>query len=314
VRHVEGTGDMKNRFVHADPRFPGRIRASRREFLLRAGGAGVALLCLPRWTRGADDDDAAIVRRVFSWAKERGLASLPVGGIVGAIGESFIGTPYVAHSLEAEGEEHLVVNLRGFDCVTFVENSLALARCVKSGTATYEKFRSELTHIRYSSGVINGYSSRLHYFTDWMADNSRKKVIRDITVETGGTEYRKVINFMSSHRASYRQLADDATLNTITETETRISSAPLYRVTEERLTAAQRVLRSGDIIGTVTTMEGMDIAHTGMVLFTGKTPRFLHAPLSGGTVTLSSGDLAAYVQGIRSQTGVVIGRPLEPAG
>ena len=305
---------MKDGSFHADPRCSGPLRTTRREFLLRAGGAGVALLCLPRWTARAEDDDAAIVRRVFSWAREGGLASLPLGGIVAAIGESFIGTPYVAHSLETEGEEHLVVNLRGFDCLTFVENALALARCVKSGTSTFEKFRTELTHIRYASGVINGYSSRLHYFTDWMADNGRKNVIRDITVETGGTEYRKVINFMSSHRASYRQLADDATLTTIKKSETRLSSAPLYRVTKERLTAAQRVLRSGDIIGTVTSMEGMDIAHTGMVLFKGETPRFLHAPLSGGKVTLSSGDLAAYVQGIRSHTGVVIGRPLEPAG
>jgi hypothetical protein len=305
---------MKNRSFPTDPRFSGRVRTTRREFLLRAGGAGVALLCLPRWTARAGDDDAAIVRRVFSWAREGGLASLPVGGIVAAIGESFIGTPYVAHSLETEGEEHLVVNLRGFDCLTFVENSLALARCVKSGTATFEKFRTELTSLRYSSGVINGYSSRLHYFTDWMADNARRKVIRDITVETGGTEYRKVINFMSSHRASYRQLADDATLRTITETEMRLSSAPLYRLTKEQLPAAQPGLRSGDIIGTVTSMEGMDIAHTGMVLLTGGTPRFLHAPLSGGKVTLSSGDLAAYVQGIRSHIGVVIGRPLEPAG
>ncbi len=304
---------MKNRSVYADPRFSGRRRTTRREFLLRAGGAGVALLCLPRWTHPAGDDDAVIVRHVFSWAEERGLASLPVGGIVAAIGESLIGTPYVAHSLEREGEEHLVVNLRGFDCLTFVENSLALARCVKSGTTTFETFLAELTLIRYSSGVINGYSSRLHYFTDWMSDNVRKKVIRDITVEAGGTEYRKVINFMSSHRASYRQLADDATLTTITETEIRLSSAPLYRVTKERLTAAQRLLRSGDIIGTVTSMEGMDIAHTGMVLLTGGTPRFLHAPLSGGKVTLSSGDLAAYVQAIRSHTGVVIARPLEPA-
>lgn len=304
---------MKNIPVHENPRFPGRVRTTRREFLLRAGGAGVALLCLPRWKHVAEDDDEAIVRRVFSWAKERGLASMPVGGIVAAIGESFIGTPYVAHSLETEGEEHLVVNLRGFDCLTFVENALALARCVRSGTTTFAHFRTQLTHIRYSSGTINGYPSRLHYFTDWMADNARKKVIRDITVEAGGTEYRKVITFMSAHRASYRQLVDDATLKKIEEAETRLSSAPLYRVTRERLPAAQRILQSGDIIGTVTSMEGMDIAHTGMVLLTGGTPRFLHAPLSGAKVVLSAGGLAAYVQGIRSNTGVVMARPLEPA-
>jgi hypothetical protein len=299
--------------VRTDPRFSGPVRTSRRDFLLRAGGAGLALLILPHWKYRAEDDDEAIVLRVFSWAQERGLASMPIGEIVAAIGESFIGTPYVAHSLETEGKEHLVVNLRGFDCLTFVENALALARCVRSGTTTFAQFRTQLTHIRYSSGMINGYPSRLHYFTDWMTDNARKKVIRDITVEAGGTEYRKVINFMSAHRASYRQLADDATLSKITEAETRLSSGPLYRVTGERLPASQRKLQSGDIIGTVTSMDGMDIAHTGMVLLTGGTPRFLHAPLSGAKVMLSAGDLAAYVQGIRSNTGVVMARPLEPA-
>jgi hypothetical protein len=304
---------MKNTPVVENPRFSGRVGATRREFLLRAGGAGVALLGLSRWTYGAEDGDDAIVRHVFSLAKERGLASLPVGEIVGAIGESLIGTPYVAHSLEAEGDEHLVVNLRGFDCLTFVENALALGRCVRSRTTSFDAFRAQLTHIRYSSGIIDGYPSRLHYFSDWMADNVRKKVIRDITVEAGGTEYRKVINFMSSHRTSYRQLADDATLDRIKEAETRLSSAPLYRVTREHLPAAQRILQSGDLVGMVTSMEGMDIAHTGMVLLTGEMPRFLHAPLSGAKVMLSAGDLAAYVQGIRSNTGVVVARPLEPA-
>jgi cell wall-associated NlpC family hydrolase len=304
---------MKIISMREDPRFFDRVPTSRRDFLLRAGGAGLALLSLPHWKYPAEDDDEAIVRRVFAWAKERGLASMPVGEIVAAIGESFIGTPYVAHSLETEGTEHLVVNLRGFDCLTFVENSLALARCVRSGTTTFAQFRTQLTHIRYSSGIINGYPSRLHYFTDWMADNARKKVIRDITVEAGGTEYRKAITFMSTHRASYRQLADDAALKKIVEAETRLSSEPLYRVTKEQLPASQGKLQSGDIIGTVTSMEGMDIAHTGMVLLTGGTPRFLHAPLSGAKVMLSTGDLASSVQGIRSNTGVVMARPLEPA-
>ena len=43
------------------------------------------------------------------------------------IGKFFLGTPYVAGTLETKGAEHLVVNLREYDCVTFVENVVALA-------------------------------------------------------------------------------------------------------------------------------------------------------------------------------------------
>ncbi len=43
------------------------------------------------------------------------------------IGKFFLGTPYVVGTLETKRGEHLVVNLREFDCVTFVENVVALA-------------------------------------------------------------------------------------------------------------------------------------------------------------------------------------------
>ncbi|WP_240509568.1 N-acetylmuramoyl-L-alanine amidase-like domain-containing protein [Geofilum rhodophaeum] len=44
-----------------------------------------------------------------------------------ALGETFIGTPYVGATLESEGEEQVVVNLEEMDCTTFVEYVLALA-------------------------------------------------------------------------------------------------------------------------------------------------------------------------------------------
>ncbi len=71
-------------------------------------------------------------------------------------------------SLEKDGDEQLVINLTGLDCTTFLENSLALARCIKKGTTSFEDYLEELQFIRYRDGVIDGYTSRLHYFSDWI--------------------------------------------------------------------------------------------------------------------------------------------------
>ena len=57
------------------------------------------------------------------------------------IGKFFLGTPYVTGTLETEGAEHLVVNLREYDCVTFVENVVALVYLVKSQEKSFKAFR-----------------------------------------------------------------------------------------------------------------------------------------------------------------------------
>jgi hypothetical protein len=288
---------------------------TRRNFLMRLGILGGALIAgMPSLTFGREDTDQDIFARTIRWGAGAGLAGKPVGEIIVALGEHFIGTPYLAHSLEEPGDEHLVINLRGFDCLTLVENCLALSRCLSSGKTTFEEFRAQLTRIRYAGGVIAGYTSRLHYFSDWMADNARKGIVQDITMDVGGEEYHKTINFMSTHRQSYTQLADDASMERVKSAETNLSGKALHRVPREKIGGMLGSLRNGDVIGTVTSMEGMDISHTGMVIVKDGTAKFLHAPLSGGAVTISEGSLAEYVRRIKSTTGIVVARPLAVAG
>ncbi len=98
----------------------------------------------------------------------------PTEILVVKVGTFFLGTPYVAHTLEMQPEQ-LVVNLREMDCTTFAENCLAISRTIKSGNPGFEQFTKELRNIRYRDGVINGYPSRLHYFSDWIYNNAKKK-------------------------------------------------------------------------------------------------------------------------------------------
>src|SRR5690606_29137182 len=52
----------------------------------------------------------------------------------------FLGKPYVAHTLEGSSEELLTVNLREFDCTTFVETVLALSLTTASEVPSFETF------------------------------------------------------------------------------------------------------------------------------------------------------------------------------
>ncbi len=58
------------------------------------------------------------------------------------LGSRFLGTEYVANTLEINSpDEKLVTNLTGLDCVTFVENCLTFARCLKKGKTSFDDYK-----------------------------------------------------------------------------------------------------------------------------------------------------------------------------
>ena len=256
--------------------------------------------------------DQAAFDQIMRHAEELAFPDEPIGEVIGSIGRMFLGTPYVAHTLEEEGPEHLVVNLQGMDCLTFVESTLALSRCVKRGATTMGAFRSELQRLRYRDGVIDGYPSRLHYFTDWVEDNVRKGIVQDVTANLGGTLTTRPITFMSEHREAYRQLASDAFLEEIRDAEMRLSAKPRPVITKSSAADMLDGLRTGDIVGLSSTVEGLDIAHTGIAVRMNGVVRLLHASLSKGEVVLSKGSVVDYLMGQPKQDGCVVARPQEP--
>ena len=260
----------------------------------------------------AEASDEGICLQKFKRAADQSLAGKPISEVMIAIGSSFLGTPYVANALEAPGEEHLVVNLGGLDCVTFTENTLALSRCVKMGKTTFADYRHQLQLIRYRGGVIDGYPSRLHYFSDWIDDNEKKKVVRNVTREIGGTPYVKHLDFMSSHPASYRQLKAIKNLDAVKTTEVELNKRSRSYIPKEVLASCQSAIKDGDIIGITTIIDGLDIIHTGMAIHVEGALKYLHAPLSGGEVQITRLSLPEYLASHKNQTGIMVARPLEP--
>ena len=292
---------------------------SRRRFLqnsLLIAGSSVLFPRLDSLARAFAQDqqpgDKDTCERKFALALERTLSEKPIGEVMVAIGTSFIGTPYAAYAIEAPGDEHLIINMQGLDCVSFTENSLALSRCIKTGKTTFSDYREQMQLIRYRNGIIDKYPSRLHYFSDWIDNNVSKNVLHNVTKQIGGQPYEKTINYMSTHRSSYRQLSDDAFLATIKQTEQEITRRRHYYIPKARLSSAQEGIQNGDIIAITSAMKGMDIGHTGMAIRIDGVLRFLHAPLVGSSVQITDKPLVEYLKLHKQHTGIMVARPLEP--
>ena len=117
--------------------------------------------------------------------------------------ETFLGAPYVAHTLEGNATEQLVCRFDALDCTTLVDVSVALA-IAKRDNLSYEEFLEKMTALRYAGGAIDGYPSRLHYFLSWRNQGVESGLLQDITKDLGGVLYDKKINFMSAHADLYK--------------------------------------------------------------------------------------------------------------
>ncbi|MFC2134659.1 N-acetylmuramoyl-L-alanine amidase-like domain-containing protein [Bacteroidota bacterium] len=258
--------------------------------------------------------DVNICESKFEFAVYEKLADLPFSEIIIKIGRSFIGTKYTANSLEKGDEEKLVIHLSGLDCYTFLESCLVFARCIKLGKTTFEDFQNELTKIRYRKGVIDQYPSRLHYFSDWIYNMNRRKIIKDITKDIGGVPYDNKVNFMSTHASSYKKLGSDPKfIEKIAMIEEMISLRSYYYIPQNKIESVEENLISGDIIGITTNIDGLDIIHTGIAirLDDGRI-HLLHSSQTGKKVQITKRSLADYIKKNKRQTGIIVVRAIEP--
>ncbi len=270
---------------------------------------------LPSWTR----QDREVLRATVTWAWENGVDRLTVGERVARIGETFVGAPYIPQTLDPSGPERLVINLRAYDCVTYIENILALAHFVREEPRdildrpedAMRRYAERIMRIRYRDGRLAGYPSRLHYFSEWLADNERKGVLQLVTSELGGVVDPEPITFMTAHRDAYKQLADASVYAEIGRIERRLNEVPRHYLPERRVAAVAERIQTGDVIAATSTLDGLDIAHTGIALWKDGTLHLMHAPLVGKDVQISELPLAERILDIKSQDGIMVARPLE---
>lgn len=226
------------------------------------------------------------------------------------IASIFLGRPYVAHTLEGD-EEVLTVNLDQLDCTTFVDVVLALSYTAGEQRQGWQDFLFNLERMRYRSGTLDGYSSRLHYICDWAIDNIYRGNLLDITPQLPHCSYIiRSIDFMTTHRDRYPALADSATFQRIKNIEDGYRNHRFPYIKTSQLNAKDLLasLRSGDVIAFVSNRKDLDVTHLGFVIRDDKTIRVLHASSSNGVVEISDCSLHDFLKRNRNWIGIRVFR------
>ncbi|SHG38683.1 N-acetylmuramoyl-L-alanine amidase-like domain-containing protein [Dysgonomonas macrotermitis] len=249
-------------------------------------------------------------------ATQRPNANLPINELVVKTALYFQDTPYVSHTLEKTEGEQLGINLREFDCTTFVESCIALSRTLKSGNLTFAAFCKQLQSIRYRNGVIQDYASRLHYMTDWTYENQKHGIFKNESQNLGGILDDRKINYMSAHINSYRILrTDKAMLQKITNMEQTMNKrGGHYVVLKQNINYLKDNIKDGDIIIFATSIEGLDYTHIGIAYHNNGQLTFIHASSKAAKVTVESNTLAAYCEKSTKGTGITVLRLNELKG
>lgn len=226
------------------------------------------------------------------------------------IAKGFLNRPYKAYTLESKDEEKLVVNLKEFDCSTFVESCVAMGLTYRKNDTSFDKFQYYLKRLRYyNKGQIKGYDSRIHYFSDWIYTHNQDGLLEDITHSLGGIPLKKDINFISTNWDKNPNATNTALQEKIRKVENKISNQDFYYIPKAKIRSIEDKLLNGDIIGITTNIDGLDITHEGFAIrLQDRRVYLLHASSEFKRVMVSDKPLAEYMAPKKTQTGIMVAR------
>ena len=221
--------------------------------------------------------------------------------------KSMIGIPYCGGTLDVNENESLVVRTDSVDCTTYVETVLAMYLASKIEHGGYNDFKKALTRIRYRDGVIKGYSSRLHYFSDWVANNEKKGILYEVTSRSNHSQRHFSINYMTKHSGLYRRLKEDSlSVNEMLCVEEKWKNYDMSYIPKELLKEHHNNIDicNGDILALTTNIDGLDVLHLGFAVWVDGNIHLLHASSLYGRVVLDPMSLYEYLKDRKKHTGI----------
>lgn len=252
-------------------------------------------------------EPAATIEDWLSDGHHLRAGSVDTPELISFYAERQLGIAYKSGLLDASDEEQLVVTLEGSDCVIFVETSLALSMSTLNGHTSFDAFRNNLRLIRYRDGIVDGYASRLHYFSDWLATNEKKGLLSILFQDSDLPEIGPVY-FMSENRVSYRHLvSSDNSYMRIKEIEEQLDSRRLKYIPGSLISEYESEFRTGDVLAFVTSIDGLDIIHTALIKMDGGRAVFYHASQTG-SVIVDSKTIFEYLGNRSNIKGIIIAR------
>ena len=206
------------------------------------------------------------------------------GNRIEVLSRHFLGSPYTTNPLIGSRTEPevFVASFDGFDCVTYVETILALARASDAN-----QFEDWLRRIRYESGAVQ-WKRRNHYMTEWIRMNSHGKnkplhvifpkdvpaVVKERTLDDVPDYPARDVRFKCVPKPGIRKLAP--------------------------------YLQTGDLIFFASTRPKLDVFHCGILVRDGDRLLMRHAARSKGGVVEQ--DLNDFLKANR-MAGVIAVRP-----
>ena len=245
--------------------------------------------------------------KVIKWLKEASALSKDSCRTL-HFAKQMLGVPYVAGTLDGNEEEQLVVRTEALDCTTFVETVLALFVADKREERDFEGFKKALMQVRYRDGNLNGYASRLHYFSDWIRNNEQMGFVKECTSETACAQPKELwLDFMTTHVKSYQpMMKKPSLLAEIASVEKKWQGVQVSYIPKEMLNLSPEKLKikNGDILAITTDIKGLDVVHVGFSFWIGEKLHLLHASSVAKKVIEDSQSLYEYSKNKKAHTGV----------
>lgn len=230
------------------------------------------------------------------------IRGLSVDQAMARLAELFLGSPYLAMSLEQSHKEQLRLDLTQFDCMLFVEQLLALV-----WADSFDDFAEQTRRLRYQNGDVR-YCTRQHYFHDWVSSAQTRGLLEQDSVWPGQTTRILRLNFMTSHRDRYPALQSPVLFDCIRAREQGRRIEQRY-LPLGALEAALPSLQSGDLFAVATSVGGLDVTHTGVLVREGSRLDAIHA--APGRGVMRSRSFQHYLRSVPDAIGAVIVRPLQ---
>lgn len=229
-----------------------------------------------------------------------------------AFARQFMNIPYVGQTLEVNDREQLVVNTRQLDCTTLVETVTALKLCAKNNRYAWGDYLDILRQLRYRDGKLQGYTSRLHYFSDWIDNKTKMGLVTEVQKPNPPftAVQRLNINYMSEHPQAYRSLKEHPEQVPVIRQQEQTLTGKAYRYIPKTAIKNSKLLRQtvkdGDIIAITCNKKGLDIAHLGFAVWRKDGLHLLNASLLHKKVVEEPMTLFQYMQKHKTFTGIRI--------
>ena len=236
-----------------------------------------------------------------------GTVAAQESSLVLSNGLGFVDTPYKAGTLEVDDTEDLIINCDEVDCTTFVEYALAMALCPQQGDEMQEgDFARNLQRIRYRDGKIDGYTSRLHYISDWINNAVRQGLLEAVTAAYSPFKQKLSLSYMSTHPELYKSLKNSPeNVAQMAKYEKALSGKEVHYLPKDKLEPdGLPWIKNGDIIALTTNTPGLDVSHMGIAIYIKGQLHLLHASSKEGKVVVGKTALSQMLKDRKSLTGI----------